>query len=625
MKLSTLLLPLALVGYVSAHDDGDMDMDMDMDMEAEYPSTRTTSTNAAELTPIAHESRHKHGLPILETNLTPAERLYWESYNTTTLFTTDKGNRNAFWYHVITITLATAVTYPVSLVLNNVRSNWYLPMLSVHFLVVISSLISLSVFGSSFPEDWYPHNAYAKMSWILLFVTILHFVSAIITQATKWVIGDDELDEYFGTNFIPLNDYNAQHEQGGSSSPELPRDSVGSPTTTLIDQHKNAEDFKTKYQDDANFGELYDEEFARDIEQRVASSSGLAIKHKSKTSTKRDNYLSKVFSNPMVQKCAHRFGQLFKLIFRMLNYPMLMYLLINLAVGVAVGSLFGKGIRVFNLLAHWIKGGVFLSIGLVSLARYCGFGAHNGWSWNKTIIFKNQVKSDSFWYRITPHGTITMEGLESFLIFFYGSTNVFLEHLSNPGGEWAAKDLQHVSIAFMYIGCGLCGLLAEYKLSDWRYSHVLKHTNISSDAIHAGSPGYSPNPFPAFTIFWTGILMSQHAQASQTSTTIHVQWGYLLSYGSFFRLITFVLLMLVPNKNLNPSRPFTELITSFCLLCGGLIFMESTDQVVEALEYRGLTSMFTFNLSVGFITLVMAWEMLLFMWRDWLKERANRL
>ena len=214
-----------------------------------------------------------------------------------------------------------------------------------------------------------------------------------------------------------------------------------------------------------------------------------------------------------------------------------------------------------------------------------------------------------------------MEGLESILIFFYGSTNVFLEHLAAAGGAWTAKDLQHVSIAFMYIGAGLCGLLTEIKLNEWKFKQVVERSenHIPEEEVSSCSPGYSPNPFPTFTIFWTGILMSQHTQASEVSTKVHVQWGSLLSYGSFFRLLTFIVLFLVPSTNSVPAKPFTELITSFCMLCGGLIFMESTDQVIEAMEYSGYTPMFTLNLSIGIISLVMAWEMILFLWRDYLK------
>ncbi len=47
------------------------------------------------------------------------------------------------------------------------------------------------------------------------------------------------------------------------------------------------------------------------------------------------------------------------------------------------------------------------------------------------------------------------EFVESFLIFFYGSTNVFLEHLGSSGQGWSAQDLEHVSITIMFCGGGL--------------------------------------------------------------------------------------------------------------------------------------------------------------------------
>ena len=111
-------------------------------------------------------------------------------------------------------------------------------------------------------------------------------------------------------------------------------------------------------------------------------------------------------------------------------------------------------------------------------------------------------------------GLWTMEMIESSLILFYGSTNIFLEHLANAGGEWSPKDLQHASIAFIFIGCGLCGVITEIKLQDWRYEQAMadmekyqyqgeeqnqqelqSNTNNSNTIIKA-SPGFSPNPFP---------------------------------------------------------------------------------------------------------------------------------
>lgn len=642
MKISNwLLVFFATVSSASAVDRRDMNMNMG-EVESHVHPSITTTTDLSTVTPVAHEVMHMHGLPILETELTPAEKLYWESYNSTTFFTTDKGNRGAFWTHVITLTIAAVFIYPICIALNNIDSGWYLPLLSIYDMVLLTSLISLSIFSSSFPETWYPKNAYRPMSYILFVMTIVHFVSAVVVRTSKWISGHDysrdlrfELDNYTAEGSLtPLQNYNdthsdddeEQHRQDKRMSYD-PRDSVGSPTTTLFDPHgKHHDDLRNgKYRDDSNSFDMGEEDLSKnlDLEQRLLESEGFQLRHQSKSSIKRDTYLAKLFKSSALQSVARNFSRVFSFLFHCTNYPMLLFFFVYIPTGLAVGNLLGEGNRVFNLLAHWIKGGVFVSLGILSLARYCGFGVNNGWAWNKIIIFKNQIDSNSLWFKIAPQGGITMEFFESFLIAFYGCTNVFLEHLSNPGGEWAAKDLQHVSIAFMFIGCGFCGLLAEIKLSDWRFNHVLKHTNIQPNVIHSGFPGYSPNPFPAFTIFWTGILMSQHEQASATSTNIHVQWGYLLSYGSFFRIFTFILLMLVPNQNLNPSRPFTELITSFCLICGGLVFMESTDQIVEAMEYRGFTPMFTFNLSVGFVTIFMAWEMAIFMWKDWLKNRMN--
>ena len=47
------------------------------------------------------------------------------------------------------------------------------------------------------------------------------------------------------------------------------------------------------------------------------------------------------------------------------------------------------------------------------------------------------------------------EFAESALIFFYGSTNIFLEHLGGAGGEWSAQDLEHISITVLFLGGGL--------------------------------------------------------------------------------------------------------------------------------------------------------------------------
>lgn len=400
------------------------------------------------------------------------------------------------------------------------------------------------------------------------------------------------------------------------------------------------------------------------------------------TST-RNKFLEKLSSSKILVTLVSTCGTSFTILHNVTIWAVFTYYFALFPTGIACLNLFGQGMRVFNLLAHFIKGGVFFILGLISLARYCGAFSGIGGSWNYAYVdlsnnsYLQNRNSDpkhqntgvrgvgsggsnvtnSLWVKIhnvftsiekikNCGGTLcSFEFIESLLIFIYGSSNVFLEHLGSTDGVWTAKDLQHVSIAFMYFGAGLCGLITELKLSSWKRSQfftiagekVKEGENIQLDdnlpldeqrhlisANKLVTPGFSPNPFPVFTIFWTGVLMSKHAQATALSTEIHVQWGTLLAYGSFFRVFTFLLLTYYPFKNSNdcfkPFKPLTELITSFCLLCGGMVFMESTDQVIEALAYRGLTPMFTINVSVSVVSLIMAWVMLLFAIKDRLRS-----
>lgn len=75
-----------------------------------------------------------------------------------------------------------------------------------------------------------------------------------------------------------------------------------------------------------------------------------------------------------------------------------------------------------------------------------GSWADLGWAWN--------VKPASAlvgWKARIPSGEFT----ESAVIFGYGASNMFLEHLGGWGGAWTAQDLEHVSIAVMFFGGGL--------------------------------------------------------------------------------------------------------------------------------------------------------------------------
>lgn len=76
-----------------------------------------------------------------------------------------------------------------------------------------------------------------------------------------------------------------------------------------------------------------------------------------------------------------------------------------------------------------------------------GCFADFGWAWN----VKPSRAEVGTWRASIPSGEFT----ESLVIFLYGASNVFLEHLAAWQDVWSAQDLEHVSIAVMFFGGGL--------------------------------------------------------------------------------------------------------------------------------------------------------------------------
>jgi hypothetical protein len=91
---------------------------------------------------------------------------------------------------------------------------------------------------------------------------------------------------------------------------------------------------------------------------------------------------------------------------------------------------------------------------------------------------------------------------------------------------------------------------------------------------------FSMNPIPALIILLLGLMMSSHHQESMVSTMIHKQWGTLLLGGSFARGATYVIFYLSPPTSVLPGRPPSELITAFCLIAGGMLFMASVSSLI---------------------------------------------
>ena len=262
------------------------------------------------------------------------------------------------------------------------------------------------------------------------------------------------------------------------------------------------------------------------------------------------------------------------------------------------------GGRVFNGLAHFIKGGIFYLYGIFTLSRWLGSFADLGWSWNEPPISRK-----------VP----TEEAITSALLLIYGGANVFLEHLAAWGKAWNHSDLQHVSIAFMLFGGGLLGLLFESR----RIRTFLRYSTGPYPAATTETPKPNFNPVPALAIFLLGVLMSQHHQSSQLSTAIHGQWGALLAAGALSRLFTYVMFFLAPPKSTQPSRPPTEVVTAFCMVAGGLLFMVSNRETVAYLDRLRVDAMFSLTVTAGFTALILSWVTVVVAIKGWATKNTS--
>jgi hypothetical protein len=185
----------------------------------------------------------------------------------------------------------------------------------------------------------------------------------------------------------------------------------------------------------------------------------------------------------------------------------------------------------------------------------------------------------------------------------------------------------------MFLGGGLCGMLIE----STRIRELL-NVGITQAAVqparsnfHQTEPEaleppksykFSMNPIPALMILLLGMMMSSHHQKSMVSTMVHGQWGMLLMGAAFSRALTYVVFYLSPPTSILPSRPPTELITAFCLLAGGLIFMASSHDTVSAMEYNDLNAMFGFTITMGVVSMLMAWIIFVIALKGWAMRRS---
>ncbi|KAK9458292.1 hypothetical protein V1511DRAFT_454244 [Dipodascopsis uninucleata] len=521
-----------------------------------------------------------------------------------TSFLNSANNRGLLYAHIASMVISCFGLLPLSIMFSVAGSPLHIPV-HVSFLSLFALGFFLGVIYEAGAPDLYPGNVHSKFAWIMLVLVSTHFGSLILKSVLEWMLPSS--NKKLKSKIMPHNNANDDDDVDGAYS-------NAGPYSYHVTHNNDPDDSDTL---NGSVDGTYE-----DVEKMHLTGSG------SNSAPALELRVQQYVSDRLapLQRALSRYSNaglvrnlytITTIVFALLNRPMILIAFFQIMTGIITATCIGKSSHVFSMLAHHIKGAVFLWMGVLTFGRVLGSFANYGWAWNirpKPVPGVRQSFTEKFF-------RCSMEMIESSLIFFYGTTNVFLEHLGSKDGSWSHKDLQHASIAFMYIGGGLAGILFESSTV-----RSLLAANRAVDNSNSRIPRqykFSYNPFPAFTIFWTGILMSQHHQTLEMSTKIHMQWGYMLSFGAIIRLITYFMLYVSPPTSTIPSRPMTEVLVSFCLLAGGAVFMISHDETVESMLYWGLDGMFSLNLTVGFTALAMSWITVLLSIKGWAYRRVN--
>ncbi|KAI1249848.1 hypothetical protein MGN70_009464 [Eutypa lata] len=528
----------------------------------------------------------------------------------------------AIYAHIALMVIGWVVLLPIAVMFSIARSRYTLPTQFVFLATNAIGVVVGTVYNAKTP-DLYPNNAHHKLGWLVTWVVCAQVMIGLIGRVAGVLgsrgAGGFSKEEQQG--FIPVSteamaEHEHHHRMNGEGFVQQPyRHSQDSGSAHNAAESRRSDSLSTMVgQESPN----------EHTEQRVhfvdVEDDGDDFDYKEKMSGSK--FLSNSVLTKFAGKISSRAWTVLLFGYNFVDRTILILGYIALCLGLVTYARFFEGHGIFSGLAHWIKGGVFFWLGLLTLGRWCGSFGDLGWAWNV-----RPKQSSQIW---RP----TAEFVEGFLIFFYGSTNIFLEHLGNAGEAFSAQDLEHVSITVLFIGGGALSMLIEStRIRDLLNTTVTEaalshpdHTYSDEERESLREPKeyeFSINPIPALVILLLGIMMSSHTQQEMISAMVHKQWGNLLTGASFARGLTYVIMYLKPPKSVLPSRPPTELLTAFGLIAGGTIFMASSEDTVGGMIKYELDEMFMYTVTMGFVGLLMTWVVLVLALKGWAVRKES--
>jgi hypothetical protein len=460
--------------------------------------------------------------------------------------------------------------------------------------------------------ELYANNSHNKTGWIITWIAsawvFMWVVQMYAGQNKAHSIGDDAAHSMTTANI-------ARYQRVHDEVPNISRYSNDSGQGTERNSsslfgHSRSPSVESENQQfigqDRQHAQEYDDSFDDASEKR-----GLL----------RNTLAEGFFSRNVARFASGRMLKFLRLFYVVFERTLLIQGFVAMATGIVVLGGIARSGAIFNVMAHFVKGGIFFLYGLLALGRWMGAFADFGWAWNvkppKEVVGRRKAALPS------------AEFIESFLIWLYGASDIFLEHLAAWGDEWTAQDLEHAAIPVMFFGGGLLGMIVESK----RMRELLNSAAVVP--LHADADArsdswqeprqyrFSMNPLPALIIMLLGKMMSSHHQDSMLSTMIHNQWGTMFMGCALARGLTYITLYISPPTSFLPSRPPTEIIASFCLIAGGVTFMVSNKDTVAVLEQYGLDAMFTFTITMGITALIMAWVTVVIAIKGWALRRES--
>ncbi|KAL9091443.1 MAG: hypothetical protein Q9165_004829 [Trypethelium subeluteriae] len=525
---------------------------------------------------------------------------------------------NRIYAHIFLMVLAWVVILPVAIMFSITKSRY---TLLVQFLFLVVNSVGLfvgTVYNSQTP-DLYPNNSHHKAGWAVTWIACAWVLMSIVNSYTgvnkKPALKRPSLSFRSLAQQQPFRD-TASHEyrwsrDSGQGTERNTASLIGSPRSM------------SQQSDTLHFSEMRSPfrrvEFQDNIDVHDADEANV---DEEKRSFLRNTRVDKFLQLHVPRYAIGRTWLVLQGVYHAIERLLLVLGFVGLTTGlVTYGGVF-RGSDVFNGLAHFIKGGIFFWYGVLTLGRWMGCFADFGWAWN----IKPTREMVDRWKAALP----SAEFIESFVIFLYGISNVWLEHLAAWGDAWAPQDLEHISITIMFFGGGLLGMLVESgTVRDFLNTNILSAQRGNAHEYdlewdHPKTYRFPMNPLPGLIIMLLGIMMSSHHQESMVSTMIHSQWGSLFVGFALARAVTYIILFISPPTSYLASRPPSELVSSFCLIAGGLLFMASNRATVTALEQYNLDAMFIFTVTIGSSALLMAWCTIVVALKGWAYRKENR-